>query len=110
MARGWLTFLPGILRNVGIAWRLMQNPTVSPWVKFLLPLTALVYYFSPIDLLPGLPFDDLVVVFLIFPQLMMRLAPKEAVDEAMYGRPAQERQDGDEDDDNVIDVPWQTLS
>ena len=68
MSRIPLGFLPGILRNIGIAWRLMQNPAVSPWIKLLLPLLAVVYYFSPIDLLPGLPFDDLFVVLFVFPE------------------------------------------
>ncbi len=103
-----LGFLPGIVRNIGIAWRLMGNPAVSPWVKTLLPLLALIYYFSPIDLLPMLPFDDLVLLLLVFPQLMIRLSPREAVAEAMYGVTPDNREGEDEED--TIDVPWRPVS
>ncbi len=102
-----LGFLPGIVRNIGIAWRLMSNPSVSPWVKTLLPVLALIYYFSPIDLLPGLPFDDLVLLLLVFPQLMIRLSPPEAVAEATYGVAPSAQEEEDED---TIDVPWRTVS
>ncbi len=101
-----LSFLPGILRNLGVAWRLMNHPSVSPAVKFLLPLAAVVYKVSPIDLMPGLPFDDIFLILFVFPRLMIRLSPPDAVADAMYGtqsRPAP-------DDDETIDVPWQTIS
>lgn len=100
-------FLPGILQNVGVAWRLMQMSSVSPWVKFLLPFLALVYYFVPFDLMPGLPFDDLFVVLIIFPQLMIRFSPPEAVAAARQGRAYQET--SSEPDDEAIEAPWQVI-
>ncbi len=103
-----LGFLPGIVRNIGIAWRLMSNPSVSPWVKTLLPILTLIYYFSPLDLLPGLPFDDLVLLLLVFPQLMIRLSPREAVAEATYGAIPNTREE--EEDVDTIDVPWRPVS
>ena len=90
-----LGFLPGIVRNIGIAWRLMSNPSVSPWVKTLLPVLALIY------------FDDLVLLLLVFPQLMIRLSPPEAVAEATYGVAPSAQEEEDED---TIDVPWRTVS
>ncbi len=74
-----LKLLPEILRNLGVCGRLMQMPTVSPWVKFPLPLLSLLYIFSPIDLMPGLPVDDWLLVLVAFPRLMIHLAPPEAV-------------------------------
>ena len=100
-------FLPGILQNLGVAWRLMQMPTVSPWVKFLLPLLSLVYWVLPIDLLPGLPVDDLFLVLIIFPQLMIRLSPPEAVAAARQGG-AYQATSADSDDD-AIEAPWQVV-
>lgn len=108
MSRIPLNFLPGILRNIGIAWRLMQNPAVSPWIKLLLPLLAVVYYFSPIDLLPGLPFDDLFVVLFVFPKLMIHFAPPDAVEAAAHGYT--QSPPPEEEDDQTIDVPWRSVS
>ncbi len=102
-----LNFLPGILRNLGVCWRLMQMPTVSPWIRFLLPLLILLYFVSPIDLIPGVPIDDWVVVLIIFPQLMMRLAPPAAVAAARQNRPYPD--DPDEDEDDAIEAPWQII-
>ncbi len=102
-----LSFLPGILQNMGVAWRLMQMPSVSPWVKFLLPFLTLVYYFSPLDLMPGLPFDDLFLVLIIFPQLMIRMSPPEAVAAAKMG--GTNPTGSTEPDDESIEVPWQVL-
>lgn len=101
-----LNFLPGILRNLGVAWRLMQIPTVSPWVKFLLPFLSLLYWVSPLDLLPGLPIDDLFLVLIICPQLMILFSPPEAVAEAREGRAYQAATAADDD---AIEVPWQVV-
>lgn len=99
--------LMGAMRNLGVAWRLMQMPTVSPWIRFLLPLLALLYYFIPFDLMPGLPFDDLFVVLIIFPSLMIRLAPPEAVEAARTGHTREQAEPVSDDD--VIDAPWQSI-
>ncbi len=102
-----LSFLPGFLQNLGVAWRLMQMPAVSPWVKFLLPFLSLVYVFSPLDLMPGLPFDDLILVLIIFPQLMIRLSPREAVVAAKSGGSIPP--ESTESDKDAIEAPWQVV-
>ena len=102
-----LSFLPGILQNMGVAWRLMQMPTVSPWVKFLLPFLSLLYYFSPIDLMPGLPIDDLFLVLIICPQLMIHFSPPEAVAAARQGGTYQTT--AAEPDNEAIEAPWQVV-
>ena len=108
MGRFPLNFLPGILRNIGIAWRLMRNPAVSAWVKLVLPLLALIYYFVPFDLIPGLPFDDLFIVLFVFPRLMIHFAPAEAVEAARYGYT--HTPEPEKSDDQTIDVPWRSVS
>lgn len=109
MSRIPLTFLPSILRNIGVAWRLLNNPSVPRWLKFLLPLAAMVYHLWPIDLLPGIPVDDFFVWLFLLPQLLIWLSPAEAVAEARYGVQIPQKR-ADDDDDQVIDVPWQSVS
>lgn len=108
MSRFPLGFLPGILRNIGIAWRLMQNPAVSPWVKWFLPLLGAIYCISPLDLLSFLPFDDVFVILFVFPRLMIHFAPDDAVEAATYGYT--QSPPSEEEDDQTIDVPWRSVS
>ena len=98
----------GILRNIGIAWRLMRNPAVPSWVKLLLPLLVIVYNLLPLDLLPGLPFDDLFVLLFVFPKLMIHFAPDDAVEAATHGYTQSPLPE--EEDDQTIDVPWRSVS
>ncbi len=107
MKRILMEFLTGIVRNLGIAWRLMHNPSVPLWVRILLPVPFLTYYLSPVDLLPGIPLDDLLLLLVVFPRLMIRLSPPAAVETATYGGTLHTRQ---EEDENTIDVPWRTVS
>ncbi len=105
-----LSFLPGILRNVGVAWRLMKMSTVSPWVRFLLPFLSLVYYFLPFDLMPGLPIDDLFLVLIVCPHLMIHFSPPEAVAAAKQGKTHQAAEaTAPEEDNDAIEAPWQIV-
>ena len=58
---GWN--LSSIVRDVGIAWRLFWDPSVPSLLKLLLPVLALIYWISPLDLIPG-PFDDIAILLL----------------------------------------------
>jgi len=56
---------PGaILQDVYRAWQLLWDPRVPLALKVLLPGAALLYWVSVIDLMPGLPFDDIAVLVL----------------------------------------------
>lgn len=62
-------FLGGIFKQLRLAWRLYQDGRVSGWVK-LIPVAGLLYFLSPIDLLPDLMLpglgevDDIVLLLL----------------------------------------------
>ena len=51
-----------ILRDLSTAWRLLWDPRVPAILKFTLPVFAAVYWFFPLDLLPGIVLDDMAVV------------------------------------------------
>lgn len=102
--------LSSILRDMVVAWRLIWDPRVPALLKLLLPVLALVYWVSPIDLLPGMPFDDLAVIFLAA-KLLVQLAPADAVQRAMYGRTANPGQQRTEpvDGPETIDTTWRVI-
>lgn len=45
-------------------WQLLFNRRVPLHLKMLLPLGAVVYWFMPVDLIPGLPIDDIAILLL----------------------------------------------
>lgn len=64
--------LSSIMRDFGQAWRLVRDPQVPTVMKLLLPVAAVLYFLWPLDLMPGLPFDDiaiLIVALRVFVQL-----------------------------------------
>ncbi|MEZ4673747.1 MAG: hypothetical protein R2932_05815 [Caldilineaceae bacterium] len=56
-------------------WKALRDPSI-PWAaKWLIPLAALAYWVSPIDLIPFFPLDDIVVVLIamnLFVQMLSR--------------------------------------
>jgi uncharacterized membrane protein YkvA (DUF1232 family) len=80
---------PGLLHDISfrlkLIWRLMKDPRVNTFLK-LLPIGALIYLISPIDLLPGVTFpvigvlDDAVVLWL-GATLFVNLCPDNVVQE-----------------------------
>ncbi len=77
----------GVIRdfvsNLKLILRLMGDKRVSPWVK-LIPIGALAYWISPVDLLMGIPgidaIDDAAVLW-IGSTLFIELCPSEVVAE-----------------------------
>ncbi len=104
---GW--GLSDILRDITITWQLMGDPGVSMLLKLCLPLFALFDRLSPVDLLIGLPFDDLAVIVLAS-RLFVQMAPADAVERAlirmgrMKARPATEKAPSDQPDRDVWDI------
>ena len=67
---GWS--LGTILRELSTTFRLLRDPAVPKALKILLPVAATVYWISPVDLMPLLPFDDaalMVVALYLFNQI-----------------------------------------
>lgn len=51
-----------LIRFLSTAWQLFWDPKVPGTLKLFLPILALIYWLSPIDLVPFFPLDDLVVL------------------------------------------------
>jgi|GEM_PF-808776 len=115
-----------ILRDIAVSWQLMGDPQVSKLLKLCLPVFAFLYWVSPIDLLVGMPFDD-IAVFILASRVFVQLAPPAAVERARrkLGRlggytpytappPGQPDKDiwdvwDDENDDKTITGDWRVM-
>lgn len=69
--------LSGLMQDAVVAWRLLWSPQVPTLLKMALPIAALAYWLFPLDLLPGLPFDDIVVLLAAL-RLFVQLSPQVA--------------------------------
>jgi uncharacterized membrane protein YkvA (DUF1232 family) len=87
-AQFWSSYMmPDLINKSLLAFRLMRDGRVPNWIKVVIPAFVLVYFLSPVDLIPdfilGLgQLDDLGVILLGM-TLMARLAPSYVVDEHM---------------------------
>ena len=103
-----------IMNDLATAWRLLWDPRVPTLLKLLLPVAAMVYWISPIDLMPGLPFDDIALMILAL-KLFINMAPQEAAAGAPQdgGSASAHQNNGyrsqDFKDDDVIDTTWQVI-
>lgn len=96
-----------------LVWRLLRDDRVSPWLKRLGPIGAILYLLSPIDIVPDFfigvgQVDDLgviAVVLLVLAKLLVRFAPPAVVAEHLHTM-----RHGDDrfepDDGPVMDVPF----
>lgn len=78
-----------LLLNFQLAWRLMGDSRVSMLYKVLIPLAGVVYFISPIDLLPDFipvlgQLDEVAIILLLI-RLFISLAPPEIVAEYKAG-------------------------
>ena len=98
-------FLPHILRFARLVWRLTFDKRVPLFLRLLLPL-AILYALSPFDLVKDtVPilgrFDDLIFIAMAL-LLLVKLSPKEVVDEHNGVKPRSNRPE-DKDPDKVVD-------
>jgi uncharacterized membrane protein YkvA (DUF1232 family) len=93
--------LEAILRDFGAAWRLFWDPKVPAVLKLLLPVAALVYWVFPIDLMPGIPLDDIAILILALRLFVQLASPNVA--------PATPPRPTAEDDANTIDTTWRVV-
>ncbi len=105
---GW--GLSDILRDLAITWQLMGDSQVPFLLKLCLPLFALFYWISPVDLLVGMPFDDIAVVVLAT-RLFVQVAPRDAVERALLrmGHFPQRTAASDQPDRDIWDI-WEDES
>ena len=122
--------LTGVLRDLAVSWKLLLDPAVPGLLKIVLPVAALVYWISPLDIIPGMPFDD-IAILLLAARLFVSLAPSDSVHRAYgsgkaAGRPGPSHsqqsygqngagpksqangQPGDDDGD-IIDTTWRII-
>ena len=98
-------FLPHLLKFAKLVWRLSFDRRVPLLLRLLLP-AAILYAVSPFDLVPDrVPilgrFDDL--IFIAFALLLLvKLSPKEVVDEHNGVKPPSDRPE-DKDPNKVVD-------
>ena len=53
-----------------------------PWYIRVLPLVVLVYWISPVDLIPFFPFDDVAIALLVL-AMMVWLTPRDLISELL---------------------------
>ena len=76
-------FLGNVVTQARLAWRLLRDSRVPAWVK-LIPVGAIVYLISPIDLIPDFVFpglgelDDLAIL-LLSAKALVDLSPPDVV-------------------------------
>ncbi len=81
----------GVIDRLRLGWRLLRDPRVPAFPKWLLPAGAAIYLFSPIDLIPDIALgigqlDDLsiIAVALIVVTMLTKWSPQAIVDEHAY--------------------------
>jgi uncharacterized membrane protein YkvA (DUF1232 family) len=92
--------LQAILRDLGVAWRLFWDPKVPVMLKLLLPVAAVIYWIWPIDLIPGIPLDDIAILILAL-RLFVQFASPDTPPPPAATPP--------NDDDNTIDTTWRVI-
>jgi uncharacterized membrane protein YkvA (DUF1232 family) len=116
-----LGFLADLVKQIRLFWRLLNDPRVPTWVKAI-PVVALLYLLSPIDLIPdpalGLgQLDDLAIILLGL-KLFRDLSPTMVVREhqtEIEGRDSpwqvveEERTSPPGDEVPVIDAEYQVV-
>lgn len=114
--QGRVGLLGGLVRQGRLGWRLLRDGRVPGWVK-LIPFAALIYFFSPIDLvpdlvLPGLGEVDDIVVLLLALKAFVELSPPGVVREhleSLFGHKGTAYSTDDAGAGPVIDAPYQII-
>ena len=100
------------VRTLRLVWRLLQDSRVGLGPK-LVPVGALLYLFSPIDLLPDFIFglgqlDDLGIILLGI-KLFFELCPKEIVAEHRLALSSHGHASRSRTDENVIEGSYRVI-
>ncbi len=109
-------FLGDLIKQARLTWRLFKDSRVSGWVK-LIPVIALLYFLSPIDLipdlaLPGLGEVDDVVLLLLALKGFISLSPAGIVREHLdnlSGRRKDARPTNVRPEGAIIEAPYRVL-
>lgn len=94
-----------IMRDLQRIWQLLRDPSVPGW-KWLLPIGALVYWLSPVDLIPLLPFDDIAVVILAISMLLQMASRNE---QTTGNNPQGQPGATPNNKEQIIDTTWRVV-
>jgi uncharacterized membrane protein YkvA (DUF1232 family) len=109
-------FVGGLINQARLGWRLLRDNRVPSWVKAI-PFAALLYFLSPIDLipdmmLPGLGEVDDVVIMLLALKVFVDLSPPGIVREHLndlLGRRSAPAPAEEPTSATYIDAPYRVL-
>ena len=78
----------GVIDRLRLGWRLLRDPRIPAWPKWLVPAAALIYALSPVDALPDFipllgQLDDLsiIAVAVAVVTMLVKWSPQEVVEE-----------------------------
>jgi uncharacterized membrane protein YkvA (DUF1232 family) len=94
------------------AGKLVFDSRVPFSLKLMLPIAAALYWLWPLDLMPGLPFDDIAVLFValsFFVQLANQAIGKQTAQQAAGGQGANTGSTGPTSNDGVVDTTWRVI-
>ena len=109
-------FLGGVVKQVRLGWRLFKDSRVPGWVK-MIPIAGLLYFLSPVDLipdfvLPGLGEVDDVLLLLLALKMLVDLSPQGIVQEHLenlFGVQGRTDFDPETSSSSYIDAPYRVL-
>lgn len=110
--RGWNPI--ALLNDLYTAWRLLWHPRVPFILKLFLPVLAAIYWVWPLDLIPGVPIDD-IAVLLLAARFFVQMAPADVLDELRGrwgGGLSGGHSPGDAssgDDANTVSTTWRVI-
>jgi uncharacterized membrane protein YkvA (DUF1232 family) len=103
------------------AGRLVLDSRVPFSLKLMLPIAAVVYWLWPLDLMPGLPFDDVAVLFIaltLFVKLANDAIEKSTAASGGYAHGSGQPNSGNGSapnsasntgDNNIVDTTWRVI-
>ena len=107
---GRSSFLLDVVKDIKLAWNLLHDPHLS-WPIKAIPLAAVIYVLSPIDLVPdpilGLGQLDDLAILLLGIKLLIDLSPKNIVSHYLQNKVDVQRETPDKVD--YIDADYQVL-
>ena len=86
------------------AGRLLLDGRVPLYLKIMLPIAALLYWVWPIDLMPGIPIDDVAILagaLYLFVNMANKALNENAAGPQSSSAPS--------DDNNVVDTTWRVV-
>ena len=100
----------GLMEQMMQAGRLVFDSRVPFSLKLMLPIAAALYWLWPLDLMPGLPFDDIAVLFValtFFVQLANDAISKGAGQQ--YTGAGGSQPQAATANDGVVDTTWRVI-